>query len=149
MKYSRCFALKKALLVRAGGVVLALLFFFACGKDSSLGIPDVPVNYQITKQEFSIRSKNGILLVNGYGVAGLMLTTNFAGNIVAFDRCSTVNPEKRCAVIPDENGLTATDTCSGAVFQIGDGAPVKAPAKRSLRQYSVVVTGGSLIRVTN
>lgn len=121
---------------------------FACGKDSDMNVPDVFVNYQISVQEFNIKHKNNILLVDGHGVAGLILTNN-SGSFQAFDRCSTVNPEKRCKIIPDESGLTATDTCSGAVFSLYDGAPFKAPAKRNLREYLVQVINGNTIRVTN
>ncbi|WP_207424059.1 hypothetical protein [Desertivirga brevis] len=128
-------------------IVLGSAIFLSCGKDS-LGIPDVPVNYRVSVQEFNIKNKNGILVVNGHGVAGLIITKN-SGAYLAFDRCSTVNPEARCAVIPDESGLTAVDTCSNGVFSLYDGAPMKAPAKKNLRQYSVYVTGGSLIQVSN
>jgi nitrite reductase/ring-hydroxylating ferredoxin subunit len=130
------------------GVLLCIVLPFACGKDEDLNIPDVPVNYQITVQEFNIKNKNGYLLVNNYGVAGLILTKG-NGFYQAFDRCSTVNPEKRCKVVPDESGLTAVDSCSGAKYSLYDGAPVKAPAKRNLRQYDVQVIGGNLIHVTN
>lgn len=128
-------------------IVLGSCILLSCGKDS-LGIPDVPVDFRVSVQEFNIKNKNGILVVNGHGVAGLIITRN-SGAYLAFDRCSTVNPEARCAVIPDESGLTAADTCSGGVYSLYDGAPMKAPAKRNLRQYSVFVTGGSLIQVSN
>ena len=128
-------------------IVLCLFFLIGCGKES-LNIPDVRVDYRITVQEFNIRNKNGILVVDNHGVAGLILTKS-SGTYLAFDRCSTVNPEKRCPVIPDDSGLTATDTCSGGIFSLYDGAPVKAPAKKNLKQYSVFVTGGSLIQVSN
>lgn len=134
-------------LVGSIAVALASCIFLSCGKDS-LGIPDVLVDYRISVQEFNIRNKNGILVVNGHGVAGLIITKN-SGSYLAFDRCSTVNPEARCPVIPEESGLTAIDTCSGGVFSLYDGAPVKSPAKKNLRQYSVYITGGSLIQVSN
>ncbi|WP_207535536.1 hypothetical protein [Desertivirga arenae] len=134
-------------LIRLIAIVLVSSIFLACGKDS-LGIPDVPVDYRISVQEFNIRNKNGILVVSGHGVAGLIITKN-SGAYLAFDRCSTVNPESRCPVNPEESGLTAIDTCSGGVFSLYDGAPVKSPAKKNLRQYSVYITGGSLIQVSN
>lgn len=120
-------------------VVIFALFLSACGKESS-GIPDVPVNYHITIQAFQAQNKDGILLVNNVGVAGLLIYKIANDQYIAFDRCSTVNPEKRCAVTPDDTGLTATDACSGAKFSLYDGAPVKAPAKKSLKMYSTSVT---------
>ena len=119
---------------------VVLFFLYSCGKEDSR-VPDVPVTYTFTEQDFSINSRNGILLVNNKGVAGLLIYRGPNGFVV-FDRCSTVNPEKRCAVTPDESGLTATDPCSGAVFLLLDGSPAKAPAKFSLKQYSITRTNG-------
>lgn len=134
--------------MRLASVVLGLMLLFACSKDKDNQVPNVYVNYQVTVQEFGIKNKNGVLLVNGHGVAGLLIYKN-AGYYLAYDRCSTVNPEKRCPVIPDEGGLTATDTCSGAKYSLFDGAPMKAPAKRNLKQYSVTIINNSLIQVSN
>jgi nitrite reductase/ring-hydroxylating ferredoxin subunit len=61
--------------------------------------------------------------------------------------CSSVNPQKRCAVVPDDPNLTATDPCSGAKFSLFDGSPVKAPAARSLKQYRVIITNFDLMVV--
>ncbi|WP_256012952.1 hypothetical protein [Desertivirga xinjiangensis] len=136
--------------MRFAAVIFTLVLFYSCGKDSS-DIPYVPVDYRITVQEFGIRTSgtNGLLTVQGKGVAGLLIYKN-AGTYVAYDRCSTVNPEKRCAVIQDPKSIfELVDTCSGAKFLLLDGSPVKAPAKRSLRQYSVSVSNNSLIQVSN
>jgi len=43
-------------------------------------------------------------------------------------------------VVLDNNTLTCTDPCSGSKFSLIDGTPVKAPATRSLRAYSVNVS---------
>lgn len=124
-----------------------LVLLCACGKDTT-GVPDVYVDYRVTVQEFDINSKNGVLLADGQGVAGLIIYKRADNFYVAFDRCSTVNPEQRCAVVPDDPSLTATDPCSGARFSLYDGNPVKAPAKKALRQYYVSISN-SLISVTN
>lgn len=129
-------------------VLLAVFFFLiSCSKDNGDRIPNAFVNYNITLQEFDIRSKNGLLVVNkmdNTGVAGLIIYRKSDNSYVAFDRCSSVNPSQMCAVVPDEPNLTATDPCSGAKFSMFDGAPVKAPAKRSLRQYQVIITNFTL-----
>jgi nitrite reductase/ring-hydroxylating ferredoxin subunit len=127
-----------------------LISILSCSKDNIDRIPDVYVSYKITLQEFNIKSTNGLLLVNNQantGVAGLIIYKRADGAFVAYDRCSSVNPQKRCAVVPDDPNLTATDPCSGAKFSLFDGSPVKAPAQRSLKQYRVIITNFDLMVV--
>lgn len=127
-----------------------LISILSCSKDNIDRIPDVYVSYKITLQEFNIKSTNGLLLVNNQantGVAGLIIYKRADGAFVAYDRCSSVNPQKRCAVVPDDPNLTATDPCSGAKFSLFDGSPVKAPAERSLKQYRVIITNFDLMVV--
>ncbi|WP_291401033.1 hypothetical protein [Daejeonella sp.] len=127
-----------------------LISLLSCSKDNIDRIPDVYVSYKITLQEFNIKSTNGLLLVNNQantGVAGLIIYKRADGAFVAYDRCSSVNPQKRCAVVPDDPNLTATDPCSGAKFSLFDGSPVKAPAERSLKQYRVIITNFDLMVV--
>jgi hypothetical protein len=114
----------------------------SCSKDNSERIPEIYLDYRISLQEFQIK-KNGdnILLVNDEGVAGLIICHNANGNYVAFDRCSSVDPKKLCAVTPDIGGITATDPCSSAKFSLLDGSAMKAPAIRPLKQYQVIISG--------
>ncbi|MDO8993760.1 hypothetical protein [Daejeonella sp.] len=124
-------------------IVLISLTLLSCTKDSLDRIPEAYVNYRITIQEFNIKNKNGLLLVNkmdNTGVAGLIIYRRADNAYVAFDRCSSVNPQTRCAVVPDDPNLTATDPCSGAKFSLFDGSPVKAPAKRPLKEYKVIIS---------
>ncbi|MNK81790.1 hypothetical protein D3C87_1015450 [compost metagenome] len=129
-------------------ILLVLIFTAGCGKDQGY-IPDVPVNYNVTLTEFSLKAVNNVLVVSGYGVGGLLVVKTPFNTYVAFDRCSTVNPEKICKVAPDDSGVTATDPCSGAKFSLYDGSPQKAPAERSLKSYNVSVQGNTLIHVSN
>ncbi len=127
--------------------VLLAVLLCSCSKDNEDRIPDVYVNYQITLQEFNIKSNNGLLLVkkgNNTGIAGLIIYRKPNNEWIAFDRCSSVNPEQQCAVIPDDPNLTATDPCSGAKFSMFDGSPVKAPATRGLKEYNVIITNFTL-----
>ncbi len=131
--------------------ILIACILFSCSKDNEDRIPDVYVNYQVTLQEFNIKSVNGLLLVNkgpNTGVAGLIIYRKANNDYVAFDRCSSVNPQQQCAVVPDDPNLTATDPCSGAKFSMYDGGPVKAPAKRGLKEYHVIISNFTLA-VTN
>ncbi|RDC55061.1 hypothetical protein DU508_18075 [Pedobacter chinensis] len=129
-------------------ILFALILFTSCGKQENY-IPDVPVNYNVTLTEFSLKAVNNVLLVANNGIAGLMIVKTPLGGFVAFDRCSTVNPDNKCKVVPDDTGLTATDPCSGAKFLLLDGSPQKAPAERTLKTYSVSLQGNTTLNVRN
>lgn len=124
-----------------------LVMFGRCGKESD-NIPNVFVQYSVTVQEFNIKAVNRVLLVPGHGVKGLMIVATGSG-YVAFDRCSSVNPQIGCAVEPDDNGITATDPCTEAKFLLTDGTPQKAPAVRNLKMYTTSFRGGQVINVSN
>ncbi len=112
-----------------------LLLLMSCAKQG-VYIPDVAVNYKVTIQEFKISAKNNVFLVAGEGVAGLLVVKTAFG-YKAYDRCSSVNPEARCAVVADEGSITATDPCTGAKFLLTDGSPAKSPAVRNLKAYRI------------
>lgn len=134
------------------GVFVLFLLFVGCGKDEGRYIPNVLVNYRMSEAEFSIKAKNQIFLLPeglGYGVAGLLIYKVSPGNYITYDRCSSVNPEKRCQVVPDDNSITVTDPCSGAKFLLLDGSPQKAPAVRYLKVYRTSVGSDGMINVSN
>lgn len=120
----------------------------ACGGDKGGYVPNVPVNYTVTVQEFNIKAVNRVLLVPNHGVAGLMIV-GIGNRYVAFDRLSSVNPENGCKVSPDESGITATDPCTGAKYLLTDGSPQKAPAIRNLKIYNTALQNGQVIHITN
>lgn len=131
-------------------IIFNVVALLSCSKDSSDRIPEVYVNYKITILEFDINNKNGLLLVNkqnNAGVAGLIIYRRADNAYVAYDRCSSVNPQQRCAVVPDDPNLTATDPCSGAKFSLFDGSPFKAPAKRPLKGYHVIISNFEIMVV--
>lgn len=126
-------------------IALASLLL-SCGKDRS-GIPDVPVNFHIRLDNPMMRPLNtpgGSVVVNGYGVAGIIIHRSAFEGYVAFDRCSTVNPEKKCAVNIDDHGLTATDPCSKAIFSLEDGSPQGPPAEIPLKKYNVSIQNSTI-----
>ena len=97
---------------------LLVIGLAGCGKDEGF-IPDVPVNFNLplTDPRLSrLSSAGGAVTISGYGIAGLVIYRSTNNGIVAFDRCSTVNPEQKCAVTLDDPTLTVTDPCSGANF---------------------------------
>lgn len=114
-------------------------------------MPNIPVNFSspLTDPRLSrLSTAGGAVEISGYGIAGLIIYRRADNAYVAFDRCSTVNPEKKNAVALDNPNVTATDPVSGAKYSLYDGSPVKAPAKTSLKQYSVTIAGNTL-QVTN
>jgi len=135
---------------RAGGFVFLLFLCAGCGKARNQ-VPDVPVNFVSLLTDpglLALNTPGGAVSINGYGVSGIIIYHTITNGYVAYDRCSTVNPEERCAVVLDNPTYTATDPCSGAKFSLEDGSPAKAPAVIALRQYYVYISGNSL-RVTN
>lgn len=135
---------------KVAGVFLLLLVLAGCGKERMV-IPNVPVNFSALLTDprlLRLSSPGGAVALTGYGVAGLVIYRTTNGGYVAYDRCSTVNPEKQCAVVLDDPTFTATDPCSGAKFLLEDGTPVKAPAELSLKRYNVFISGNTL-QVTN
>lgn len=131
--------------------ILLVLLLAGCGKEN-LVIPNVPVNFSVQLTDprmIRLSSPGGAVAFDNYGVAGLVIYRTTSGGYVAYDRCSTVNPEKRCAVELDEPSFTVTDKCSGAKYLLEDGSPAKAPAKLSLKKYNTSISGGNTLRVFN
>jgi len=123
-------------------LAVCLCMMFSCAKQGSY-IPNVAVNFQAPLNDpnlAALHSVGGAVLVNGYGVAGLIIYREADGSYAAYDRCSSFNPERKCAVTLDSPSFTVTDPCSGSKFSLADGSPVKAPATRSLKAYSVNVS---------
>jgi len=136
-------------MIRTAWFVLLIVVVCGCGKQTSY-VPDVPVSYNTLLSDpalVNLNSSSKGVIINGYGVSGLVLYKSINRGIVAYDRCSTVNPEARCAVNLDD-AFTVTDPCSGAKFLLEDGSPAKAPAVIALKEYSVLISGNT-IRVAN
>ena len=132
------------------GICLLWLLYSSCAKENNL-VPDLPVNFSapLTDPRLSrLSSAGGAVTINGYGVAGIIIYRRQDNAYVAYDRCSTVNPEQKNAVVVDDPSLTATDPVSGAKYSLYDGSPAKAPATTSLKQYGVTIAGNTL-QVTN
>lgn len=126
--------------------VLISITFCTCTKTGDV-VPNVAVNLRIPITDpriTALNSQGGAVLISGAGVAGIIL---YRGNFgyVAYDRCSSYQPEKLCAVTLDATGFTVTDPCSGSKFSLTDGSPVKAPATRSLKAYTVNATQFEII----
>ena len=121
-------------------LLLLCLFFLSCGKTNQDAIPYVQVNFSAPLSDprlSRISVAGGAVIIDGYGVCGLIIYNSPSNGYVAYDRCSSYLPENKCAITLDSPTLTATDPCSGSKFSLDDGSPVKAPATRYLRSYSV------------
>lgn len=129
--------------------LFTIVLIQSCGKDESY-IPDIPFSINISTNELeNIGDSPGKVVVlarQGAGVAGLVFYNN-GSRILAYDRCSTVNPEQQNAVV-FLAGSFVEDKVSGALFDLNDGSPAKAPGVRALKRYSVSVNG-NFITVRN
>jgi nitrite reductase/ring-hydroxylating ferredoxin subunit len=126
-------------------IVIAVTFF-SCAKTGA-DIPNVNVNFADALTDPRLSPLNvigGAVLIDGYGVAGLILYREADGTYAAYDRCSTVDPAKLCAVTLNSGDFTVTDPCSGGEWELIDGSPVKAPATISLKSYEVTVSNDEI-----
>jgi nitrite reductase/ring-hydroxylating ferredoxin subunit len=124
-------------------IVFLVLAGLSCGKNSD-PIPNVAVDFNDSLSDPRLSALNaagGVVLISGYGVAGLIIYREPDGSYAAYDRCSSYKPENKCAVNLDPSHLTVTDPCSGSIFSLLDGTPVKGPATQSLKPYSVSTDG--------
>jgi nitrite reductase/ring-hydroxylating ferredoxin subunit len=133
-------------MIKRGLILLMTIVCLSCGKNSD-PIPDVAVYIQgsLSSSTFSKVKGVGVAITISGGVAGIIVYHRADGAYVAYDRCSSYQPEKKCAINIDSGDLTATDPCSGSVFLLYDGTPSKLPATQSLKAYSVFVDGYSII----
>jgi nitrite reductase/ring-hydroxylating ferredoxin subunit len=133
--------MKKLILLTAIG-----LTFFSCGKSGDV-VPSVAVNFQASINDprlSALHVPGGVVLVSGYGVAGLILYREADNSYACYDRCSSYMPQNHCAVNLDPGNFTCTDPCSGAKFSLIDGSPVKAPATRALKSYYIEVSNSEI-----
>jgi nitrite reductase/ring-hydroxylating ferredoxin subunit len=127
-------------------LIILTLMCFSCGKNDGY-IPDISVNFSSPLSDprlSKLSAAGGAVLISGYGICGLIIYRSPVSGYVAYDRCSSYQPEKKCAVVLDDPTLTVTDPCSGAKFSLNDGSPVKAPAVRSLKSYTVNVSNNEI-----
>lgn len=125
-----------------------VLLTLSCGKEDY--IDDVPVDITITANRFSeLTGEGGYVLLRG-GVAGIILYRTETRQLVAYDRCSTYDPDSKCAVNVNEPSTIATDPCSDSFFNLkdGSGSSLHGPATRPLKKYFVTETS-SQIRIYN
>lgn len=128
----------------------SLFFLNSCGDGSCNVVPNVSVYSQLSQG-----SNSGAFVVGGSstlsgGVSGIIVycssMTGINYNFIAYDRCSTVNPEERNQVII-KDAYTLQDPVSGAEWLLVDGSPAKI-ATCPLKPY-IVTRIGSIYYVQN
>lgn len=92
-------------------------------------------------------SHSGIYAANGWayasgGACGLIVYNTGKGNVVAYDRCSPMNPSQKNPVTVD--GFVIFDEASGAKWLLLDGSPA-AISECPLRNYRVEQQGNLYI----
>lgn len=94
----------------------------ACSKSSCNVVPDVLVMERVSLVQYpQLRLAQQAVAIDRGGAAGLIIVSLGGDQYIAFDRLSTVDPQKKCAVGVD--GLVATDPCSGATYILTNGSP--------------------------
>ena len=128
------------------------MFFFltmfivqSCGSGACNVVPNRSFNTRIGQGEYvSLFATGGWAYVPG-GYAGLIVYnvgTQQAPRLVAYDRCSTVNPEQGNRV--EVEGQLVVDRVSGAKWLLLDGSPA-AIAECPLRPYNVNQQGVTFV----
>ncbi|WP_164122484.1 MULTISPECIES: hypothetical protein [Sphingobacterium] len=125
--------------------ILALTLLGGCGGNGCNVVPNITV-----REGFSQGSHPNLFAAfgSGYlsgGVCGLIVY-NKGDGFVAYDRCSTVNPEQRNA-LELVGANIVSDPVSGAKWDLTNGFPMSI-AECPLKPYRVGVFGGSYL-VTN
>ncbi len=128
---------------------LAFLLPTGCKKGGCNVIQDVAVNRSFLFGEYpQLRVQGGYAVVDNGGVAGLIVL-NTGNGYVAYDRCSTVEPHRGCAVEVEGSGLVAKDPCSGARYLLINGSPAEI-AECPLKPYRASLqSGGNAVVVSN
>ncbi|MDB5031351.1 hypothetical protein [Mucilaginibacter sp.] len=131
---------------KLGIAAILLISCISCGKVGDV-VPNVSVDFSISLLDprmNALHNTGGAVLINGYGVAGLIIYREANGSYAAYDRCSAYLPANKCAVTLDNPSYTCTDPCSGSKWSLEDGTPVKAPAIKSLKAYAVNISNNQI-----
>ncbi len=135
-------SLSRALLFSAMLLVMA-----GCRKGGCNVVDEITFQQSLFLGEYPELRVQGVPAVTETGGIAGLIVINTGNGYVAFDRCSTVNPSRRCAVEVDETNMLATDPCSGAKWILINGSPAEI-AECPLKPYRVR-RQGDIIFVSN
>ena len=127
-------------------IILIITVLIGC-KRNQQQIRNVPVNitiYPSTPAYFNLSVPGGWVYING-GVKGIIVYKKSNDEFLAYERCSTYEPENECAVNVDTtNNVILIDPCSNSRFLITDGSVQQGPAFQSLKKYFTSWDGNAL-----
>lgn len=130
-------------------MLLSAIAFYGCSGGSCNVVPNRSFATTISQAEhIGVFSAGGYAYAKG-GYAGLIvhnIGTQSAPRLVAYDRCSTVDPGAGNQV--EVQGQLIVDPVSGAKWMLMDGSPA-AIAECPLKPYNVTQTANTLFRVQN
>lgn len=125
-------------------IFTAFLVPVSCKKGGCNVVQNIPVMEQISMVQYAqLHTPGGYAVTDRGGVAGLIVVNTGQG-FIAYDRSSTVDPEKRCAVEVEEGGIVAKDPCSGARYLLVNGSPAEL-AECPLKPYHARRSGETII----
>lgn len=117
--------------------ILSLVLIWGCGGNGCNVVPNVSFNITVTQGSHpNLFRAGGWAYANG-GVCGLILY-NSGGDVIAYDRCSTVDIGQRNQV--EVEGFEVVDRVSGAKWLLIDGSPSHI-AECHLKPYRVSKNG--------
>lgn len=123
------------------GLILFAVAFQGCSGGGCNVVPNRSFGTRISQAEhIGVFSTGGYAYADG-GYAGLIvynMGTQAAPRLIAYDRCSTVNPEQGNKVRVE--GQLILDPVSGAKWMLMDGSPA-AIAECPLKPYNVAKQG--------
>jgi hypothetical protein len=123
-------------------VAFSLFLLSSCFSGACDVIPNVTFHTSLNRgSHLNVYSAKGWVYATG-GVCGLIVY-NTGDGLMAYDRCSTVNPNAKNRVKVEENVIIVDDD-SGAKWLLLDGSPTDI-AECSLRRYTVRKSGDNYI----
>lgn len=130
-----------------------IVFLFACKKNKTQPVPNIPFDITIN---INLPSYNSLIGVGGWayvsgGSRGIIVYRRSIDEFVAFDRHSPADPEGTCPepLYPDpDNFLTLIDSCNTATFSLYDGSAI-TNCEYGLRQYQTQFNGSDQVRIYN
>ena len=117
--------------------ILSLVLIWGCGGNGCDVVPNVSFNITVTQGSHPNLFRGGGWAYANGGVCGLILY-NSGGDVIAYDRCSTVDIGQRNQV--EVEGFEVVDRVSGAKWLLIDGSPSHI-AECHLKPYRVSKNG--------
>ena len=136
--------------------VLLLLIFtiFSCsGEDERENnlLPEVPVDETIflnNPEYINLQVVGGSAYSQG-GISGIIIYHYSSNNYIAFERSAPHLSPQVCSQMDIKNGIIMFCSCDDSEFNILNGAPLTEGVNYQARQYRVVMTSSSTLRITN